>query len=250
MQYDWIKTPIEDPPKGVKCNPLDLYPLSERAELERLAIFAMFVAGKGAAAIWPKTQLMFAGKESPFERIRKWVKDKQEAKVLKDHMIGNYTRHISAFRTIAQFPKDWTWDKLLYVTGISHKTAKLVQMYTWPGRDRCACIDRHILRWLREPNVLPKDLRKIIPENSPQDYRLYSAIEGIVMRFADRYNLLDWELDRIIWKAGQKGTSGKLALREWLWDGQGRHRSASYRPDAPPLPADVVIVNEDLRGLR
>lgn len=206
--------PIPEPVKGLKCNPMDLYPLDEPHELERLALFGMFVAGKGAASTWPKTELMFSGPESPFERVRKWVKDGTHEDKLKEYKIGNYSRLKWGLRDIAALPLKWRWPHLLNVSGISFKSAKLVQVYTWPGTERGACIDRHVLRFLKGPMILPKDLRKIVPDDSPQNGQLYAMLEGFLCRYADHLNLADWELDRLLWQAGQKKIPPHEFMRE------------------------------------
>lgn len=183
----------------VLCNPLDLQPMYSRAELEKLAIFAVCVAGKSARIVWPKIQNMLSTTHNiwPFAWLQKWTRDGSLEERLKFNKMGQYRRILPALQKMGELAEGWEWHHLLDVPGIKLKTAKLVQLYTWPGQE-CACLDRHVLRDMKTWSVVKK-LGIKVPDSAPQDRDIYIVLEEIFKLEALRRLKACWVLDKEIW---------------------------------------------------
>lgn len=197
-------------PRGATFNPFDLYPLDTRAELEKLAVFAVCVAGKSARTTLPKVSAIFQNiPDTPLNHLRKLVKDKTLHAELQQRKMGQYTRISAALTQMSKLPDDWQWYHLLDVRGVGYKTAKLVQLYTWPGGE-CACIDRHVLRYAAA--TARGAIRKILPTSSPQDEATYLMWEAWFRREARVRLLPDWLFDKVLWQSGVDKTDPRVAI--------------------------------------
>lgn len=192
--------PMRDPPTGVACNPLDLYPLEPGPQLEMLAVFAACVPGNSAAQVWPKVRKMIGGwKAGPFDWLRHHGSVGRDLR-LREAKIGRYEQVGARLSALAQLDDRWRPSDLLGLTGFSFKTIRMMELYTWPG-GKCACLDRHVLRPMKSwPLALKLGLK--VPDSSPQDGDVYAVLETLFLREAGRLNLAPWELDRELWKAG------------------------------------------------
>lgn len=194
--------------KEVLCDPFDLKPM-DRGELEKLALFAVCVAGKNARTTWPKVvrfhQLMEEREPcgevmSPFELLSMYDHMHID-EMLREVKMGQYARITKALYSLGHLTYSWTWRDLLKISGINLKTAKLVELYRHPGQN-CACLDVHVLRAMAEwPGV--KRLKIEVPTSSPQDEVIYCTLEGIVLAEAARLGFKPWEFDKSMWLTAQ-----------------------------------------------
>lgn len=84
------------------------------------------------------------------------------------------------------------------IKGIGYKTASFYLLYTrhnWGG----ACLDTHILRWLREDQNLPN-----IPEVTPHTKEEYIRVENIFLKVAEKLKKSVPDLDFEIWSKYRK----------------------------------------------
>lgn len=190
---------------GHRCDPLDLVPLRDTAELERLAVFAVCVAGKGAPVIWRKVeQFIPRGTQNPFELLHHYVTTNTLISRLYDVRMGQYTRIGRALTCMAALhATPWRPADLYHIGGVNFKTAKLVELYKWPGGE-CACLDVHVLR---EMATWPTAAHLKIPKASPQNFKVYTQLEELFIREAYRRQVVPWVLDKEIWLKRAKGVT-------------------------------------------
>lgn len=191
------------PPRGVACDPFDLYPLEPGPELERLAVFAASVPGNKAAHVWPKVRALLDERpraESPFAFLAALCAAGALDGALRRFKVGRYRAVGARLAGLARLPAGWGWTDLLDVPGVNYKTAKFVGLYTYPGGQH-ACLDRHVLRPMASwPLVRRMGIR--VPESSPQDPDEYAVLETVYLLECARAKTTPWELDRLLWRRG------------------------------------------------
>ncbi len=200
---------------GLVCDPFDLYPLSSKSEIETLVVFAAAVAGRTPKVVWPKVARLradaAAAGRTPFGFLRR-LGAGGVADYLRELRMGQYTRIGAALTAVAALPPGWDWENLVGCPGISYKTAKLVQVYTWPG-GRGVCLDRHVLRLLATHPATRRVVARVWPrDTSPADPAVYAAVEGVALWLADRCGLAGWEFDRAVWRAAAANQDPVAAL--------------------------------------
>jgi hypothetical protein len=193
------------------CDPFDLSPLSDRRELERLAVYGVCAAGRSARAVWPKVvsllcpEVWWAGLPEPapplcpFDVLR--LSAGRVACGLLRHprvRMGQYGRIGRALEGLARLPRAWSWRDLLSVPGVGLKTAKLVQLYDAANALPCACLDVHVLHAMRAWRRVRK-VRVAVPVCAPSDPDRYAVLEALFAREAEERGVPCWRLDKDLW---------------------------------------------------
>lgn len=187
-----------------KVDPLRVtdYDRSE-AELQRFYLFTVFVAGKNAdwAAGVVDSLLRRADEQgqTPFEYLRQNEHDLHNLLVV--HRVGQYGR---ITRAIAQSLdlnlRTCTVEDLENVFGVGPKTARFFVLHTRSDA-KCAVLDTHILRWLREVHGVTT------PKSTPPR-KEYARLERIALSLmaAEFPHLTPAQADLLIWST----QSGRL----------------------------------------
>lgn len=174
------------------CNPLDLWPLREAAEREKLAIFGLCVPRKPAEITWAKVQQLWQGRlERPFRILRRLRRQGELLARLMELRTGQYRRIGKALAVLADFPEDWAWEEIEPIVG--RKTARMVGLYSVPGA-RVAALDVHVVKRLAE--LYP---RHVVPTLSLTQER-YLRWEKLFLQTADELGLRPWRLDKLWWQ--------------------------------------------------
>lgn len=178
-------------------------------ELEEFLLLGLFVAGKNAIVQQRKLHWFL-------ERLREHVLRSQadwfpmqrisalQPESLEQHLrycgAGQYRRLVPALLWLSEkIPhgeldlKTCTRDELCACPGIGYKTASFFLIYT--RRDAThACLDTHILRWLREECG-----HENVPKSSPQGKKQYEKWEQIYLAEAEKLGENPTTLDFELW---------------------------------------------------
>jgi len=163
-------------------------------------IYSILVAGKSAKFAEKKTNLFVSGRnddESPFDLIRRLMRDDILMDYLKVCKTGCYTKLNKTFRGIVNLDAQ-TCDltELEAIHGIGPKTSRFFIMWTRPD-ERYAALDTHILKWL-------KYLGYDVPKSTPSGNK-YMEVQEIFLKEADERGRSPQELDGQIWEHCQQG---------------------------------------------
>lgn len=199
--------------RGTVDNPF-LYNAS-RCELQKFILTNMFVAGKNASVQQAKLDAFIACVKRDIGEFavdtmgiisaifHAYLADEMTEKIsswLKEVKAGQYNRLSAGIKQLALKIgnlkldlKTCTRENLVGIKGIGYKTASMFLMYTrknWRG----ACLDTHILKYMREEANLPN-----IPINTPALRQDYILIESMFIRLADdaAKNIADFDFE--IW---------------------------------------------------
>jgi hypothetical protein len=131
----------------------------------------------------------------PFERIRSLIKAGRLRRCLEQTGIGAYTRLEGFLRNVVSANIDLrqgSVDDYDAIHGIGPTKARLFVLCTREDA-RCAVLDTHILKFLREQGYAK------VPEQSPESLREYERLEGYWLKEVDKsgmtpaqYNLKRW----------------------------------------------------------
>jgi hypothetical protein len=195
---------------GTVDNPL-LPKNATDSQLQRFALLGPFVAGKNATVQQRKLDRFLSDLRSlapdehqtPFEclsYVRKLEGDAGVRRLLEEHRVGQYdrlTKAILHFLDAEWDLRNCTRDQLVSTPGISFKTASFFLMFS---RDAdMACLDVHLLRWMRNHPEFPDD----IPLQTPPARR-YLKLERLFLDHCVRENRRPYELDFEIWSANRR----------------------------------------------
>ena len=173
------------------------------AELEEFLVFAILVAGKTAKTQAKKLeQFLSTAKEfglpsgtTALEYISYLSKGNYLSSVMVNCKLGQYNRLEKAFEGILQFKgklKTISVSELESVNGIGSKTARFFVLHSQKDA-RVACLDVHILKWLREQGYSA-------PKQTPTKKR-YAILEAIFLTEAWKREMNPADLDLMIWKS-------------------------------------------------
>jgi len=172
-------------------------------ELEEFLLFAILVAGKTAKTQAKKLEEFLANRPknkagqpySPFEYLNYLEKTDTLIPEMKRCKLGQYNRIAKAFMGILRF-EGWLDDisvaELESVNGIGSKTARFFVLHSQKDA-RVACLDVHILKWLREQGYSA-------PKQTPTKKR-YAILESIFLTEAWKREMNPADLDLMIWKS-------------------------------------------------
>jgi hypothetical protein len=180
------------------------------AQLQMFLLFAIFVAGKTAKIMAPKTHNFIKGCHlwkdecrylTPFQTIILMI----SCDILRDELerqkIGKYNvlqRCLKELVTANLDLKTCTVEQLESVYGIGLKTSRFFVMHSRRNQ-RYAALDTHILRWLRDMGYPD------IPQKTPSSSKSYRRIEGIYLAQAELRGEDPTEMDLKIWRHYSKG---------------------------------------------
>lgn len=170
--------------------------------LEEVAFFFIAAAGKNGtfaakvvndAIFNPATGLNIL----PSKFIR-FFNDRSVEIILRYHGLGCYRSKSKAMKDLAYLIRTklinlrtCSTKELEVIKGIGPKTSRGIIMHTRRGA-RCACLDRHILSFLREQGI-------DAPKNTPSSLRLYIKLEHAFLEICDKLKKEPAELDLEIW---------------------------------------------------
>ena len=173
----------------------------DQVGLQYHIIFCILVAGKSAKIMARvhenlRDMLTIAGPTCfPFSVIKRLGPDVL-ADYLKQFGCGCFVAKAKAICAIAESGLDLrlctTYD-LEEVYGIGPKTSRYFILHTRKNA-RCAALDRHILRWLREEIGLQA------PKATPMNKAVYAFFEEAFLNLADAQGKTPAQLDLEIWK--------------------------------------------------
>lgn len=173
------------------------------SELEEFLVFAILVAGKTAKTQAKKLeQFLSTTKEfglpsgtTALEYISYLSKGNYLSSVMVNCKLGQYNRLEKAFEGILQFKgklKTISVSELESISGIGSKTARFFVLHSQKDA-RVACLDVHILKWLREQGYSA-------PKQTPTKKR-YAILEAIFLTEAWKREMNPADLDLMIWKS-------------------------------------------------
>lgn len=176
---------------------------SDRDRLQAFAIFALCVAGKRADSTSQKVDKFLSARAagvSPLEYVE-WLDQQDLLEAALVHFkIGRYavlTKGLVALAGIRHRLDEITVDELEALPAIGPKTSRFFLMYSRPDQ-KIACLDVHILRWLREQGV------ENVPAQTPQSPKQYARLERAYLDLCALRGRDPTDLDTEIWTAGAK----------------------------------------------
>ena len=189
-------------------DPYNLPKLMSRPQLEWWILFGICVAGKSAKQTEAKLNAFLdAGigsrwegdcVNSPFCRVKFYMKFKQLGWRLRHFKMGQYKRINKAFRAAVNLDLDnLTIESLESVPGLGPKTARMIILYYEPDVE-CIPLDTHILKWLRANGYNA-------PKSTPQAGKKYRELELAFLAEGKKRGLSPREWDTQVWKSYAKG---------------------------------------------
>jgi len=162
-------------------------------ELEEFLLFCVTVAGKTAKHIAIVLDRFLKRVKSPFAYIRKLAREGRLEEKLRECKTGNYKKLAHAFSELANSDLDLrtcTTEDLEEIKGIGPKTSRYFILHSRRNQ-QIACIDTHILRWLRDQGY---DAPKATPT-----LKKYKELEQIFIKEAKKRRVSIAKLDLDIW---------------------------------------------------
>lgn len=231
-------TEISDIHRGTVDNPF-LFD-AKVSELEKFILVNMFVAGKNASVQQAKLdQFVNCVRRDLGEHIvdalgvlsaihNSLANDEVNDKVLgwlKEVKAGQYSRLTNGIVQLAEHIgagkidlKNCNRAQLIKIKGIGYKTASMFLMYTRRNGPAVACLDTHILKYLREETQTP-DVPMTTPVVKAEYQRLEAAFLAIVRATGKSVAEFDFE----------------------IWS---RYRQKVNTSDSVPVQESTVIINE------
>jgi thermostable 8-oxoguanine DNA glycosylase len=186
--------------------------------MEAWFIFCIMVAGKGASQTRKQVEKLLTPaiekKLSPFNYFLLCRhQDGNLETTLKRFKTGQYTKLAKAFMRVA---RHWSVRMLLTcsiedlesIHGVGMKTARFFMLSTRYNA-RCAALDTHLLKRLREPDAAHFLLKEgltgeSVPKATPPR-KLYLKLERVVLAMADHFSQTPAEFDYESWVRYYKG---------------------------------------------
>jgi len=170
------------------------------AELEEFFLFCGCVAGKTATTQARLLDTMLAGVfgSSPFDKIRRLIRNDTLMEALKLSRLGQYGRLYNYMSDAVKLDlRNCNVSDLERVRGCGPKTARMFLMHSRP-KQRLAAIDTHVLKYLASENVK-------VPKATPPAGPSYRRLEEDFLRLADEANMDIADYDLMIWKRYANG---------------------------------------------
>lgn len=158
-------------------------------------LFTICVAAKDAKQQARKLEQFLAllpPGETPFERIRAAGDIRP---LLEQVRMGQYTRITKAFQALVNSGVNLdsaTVEELERTPGVGLKTSRFFVLHSRAG-ERVACLDTHILRYMREELGVPA------PKSTPTSPARYHALEKLFLAHCDDLGREPADLDLDIW---------------------------------------------------
>lgn len=164
------------------------------AELEEFFLFCGVVAGKTATTQARLLENFLSGVfgTSPFDKIRRLIRNGVLMDALKASKLGQY-RRLEKFMidAIEVDLKNCNVSDLEAIRGCGPKTARMFLMHSRP-KQRLAAIDTHVLKHLAQMNIK-------VPKATPPAGANYRRLEKDFLRLADEAAMDVAEYDLLIW---------------------------------------------------
>jgi hypothetical protein len=188
-------------------DPYNIPKRMSRPQLEYWILFGICVAGKSAKQTYDKLdRFLDAGigsrwdgdcVDSPFCRVKFFIKYKQLGWRLRHFKMGQYKRINKAFRAAVNLDlENLTIESLEKVPGLGPKTARMVILYSQPNVE-CIPLDTHILKWLRANGY-------DAPKSTPPAGKKYRELELAFIAEGKKRGLTPADWDTQVWKSYAK----------------------------------------------
>jgi thermostable 8-oxoguanine DNA glycosylase len=166
-----------------------------KSELESFFLFGVFCAGKNSDYASKCLARLLNGKQgdSPFA-ILKSLGETGIHNALVASRIGQYSRLTKAIMGAVELDlKTCTLEDLMSVHGVGQKTARFFLLHSRPDC-RCAVLDTHILRWLRDNGF-------DAPQSTPTSVKQYKDLEEKFLFLANLNfpNMSIAQIDLTLW---------------------------------------------------
>lgn len=202
-----------------RINPKEITDLNRtKPQKEKFLLFCVLCAGKSSDVMaekleqllepvnpggWPRFEL----KAAPLDYLVNLLRNGRLREVLEKHKIGKYkllTDFVAFLEPLVMHYKVTEWDRdgLVLAPGISYKTASLYRMHCFG--DRIACLDTHVLRWLRNEGF------KGVPKASPSNWDTYRHWENVFLGECYKRDVEPNHFDLDLWK---KATTKSQSVR-------------------------------------
>lgn len=188
-------------------DPYNIPKLMTKPQLEWWILFGICVAGKGAKQTEVKLNAFLDPgvgcrwenecKDSPFARVKFFIKFKQLGWRLRHFKMGQYKRINKAFRAAVNLDLDnISIESLEKVPGLGPKTARMTMLYYDPKAE-CIPLDTHILKWLRAHGY-------DAPKSTPPAGKKYRELELAFLNEGKKRGLTAQQWDTQVWKTYAK----------------------------------------------
>jgi hypothetical protein len=173
--------------------------------LEDFITFAIFVAGKPASRTRLVVDAFYEGireGEGPMAYAKRLADSGDLDPALRRVKSGQYARIGRALDVLSRKVasgelrlRECSLDDLESVPGIGMKTSRFFLMYSRGGGTRCAVLDTHVLRWLRDRGVEA-------PASTPTSRRKYEYLESKFLEICGATGNRPDQLDFKVWNSG------------------------------------------------
>lgn len=216
-----------------RINPKEITDLNRTTrQKEKFLLFCVLCAGKSSDVMaekleqllepvnpggWPRYEM----KATPLDYLVNLLRNGRLREVLEQHKIGKYDLLTKFVTYLRDWPKPFggfperSWKEmydyrdgkngkallpvteqerhtLVHAPGISYKTASLYRMHCFG--DRIACLDTHVLRWLRTEGF------KGVPKASPSNWDTYRHWENVFLGECYKRDVEPNHFDLDLWK--------------------------------------------------
>ncbi len=165
------------------------------AELEEYLLFCGVVAGKTATtqARLLDNFLSAVFGSSPFDKIRRLLRNGQLMDALKESHLGQYRRLYNFMSDAVELDlRKCNVADLEGLRGCGPKTARMFLMHSRP-KQRLAALDTHVLKHLALANIK-------VPKATPPAGVNYQRLEQDFIRLADEAKMDVADYDLMVWK--------------------------------------------------
>lgn len=201
-----------------RINPKEITDLNRtKAQKEKFLLFCVLCAGKSSDVMAEKLEQLlepvnssgprFELKATPLNYLVNLLRNGRLREVLEKHKIGKYkllTDFVEfLYPVVSDKVTEWDRDGLVLAPGISYKTASLYRTHCFG--DKIACLDTHVLRWLRVQGF------KGVPKASPSNWDTYRHWENVFLGECYKREVEPNHFDLDLWKqATTKSQSTRL----------------------------------------
>ena len=168
-------------------------------DLELLFLFSGCVAGKTATtqARLLDNMLSSVFGNSPFDKIRRLLRNDTLMEALKESRLGQYRRLYNFMEDAVKLDlRNCNVSDLEKVRGCGPKTARMFLMHSRPMQ-RLAAIDTHVLKYMRSQGLK-------VPKATPPAGKSYYALENEFLKLADGSGMSVADFDLHVWKSYAK----------------------------------------------
>lgn len=166
-------------------------------EAQELMLFSVLVANKPAKRTSELLERFLNSLKgnSPFDKVKKLIKQNKLLEKLQEFRTGQYTRIEKSLRQLVEADLDvrkCSVEDLEKIHGIGPKTARMIVLHSQKDKFYCV-LDTHLLKFLRD------ELKLDAPKTTPSGKK-YKELEQKFLDYAKKVGKLPANLDLEIWK--------------------------------------------------